>query len=690
MKQTIALILLLVSSNIYSQSPYQNLKKYWYYRERLKNFVYVSPNFDEAGTNIPAEIISPDKNTISWDDGNGALNQYISVLATEYRLLKNSHQDYSETIKSLYYALKSFERLDKTAESYYRANKEQFDSDLNGFFIRNDATPDFWTKYNKYGINPYFQHTSFDKGDNTQNSLDNCIHYLESFSLVNALVDDETINGININFKQLAQDNTKRILQNMYHPGDPQPIVPVPWIFDFYQYTWYLANPVNGGLIPNENGGGRDGTMLYASYGFSKAGNRILGYDAFNEMLFSYEISKALLSHPVGAKELQLGAYLRTTLLPLPLITYMDIVLSFGDETVFELIKYPKYIDIGIAKIPCYVTDASLTNSWKILDDYKSRSLCATGDIDIVSGKSPYEVLIQKQNESPVYKYEHFPLIWSVSTNNFAYIKQEDRQYIRNLLDEAPECGPYKIANNNRLEYDDYEWSSPSRLIWPERLGENSFLGYYNGLDYMLLHNLYWLCNFRYPENQEFHQYIGIPYMSIARNQITCSSPINSLLFHVYLIAGNTVSLKPGFSAQAKVGKGFTARIATNMTEGEVPLNFQKVSLTDYQQCSNNLVVNKLQVLAKSMSSQNNSLEHSNQDISVYPNPFSKNINIQNSSSLEISRIEIYNTTGMLIKKVLPVTDNLNFDLNDLQNGIYFLRVVYCNDSFTNVKIVKQ
>jgi hypothetical protein len=80
MKKIILTIIIgyLFGNALYSQDNSQNLKKYWFYRERLKKFVFVSPNFDEAGTNIPAEKISEDKNTISWGDGNGAFNQYIS------------------------------------------------------------------------------------------------------------------------------------------------------------------------------------------------------------------------------------------------------------------------------------------------------------------------------------------------------------------------------------------------------------------------------------------------------------------------------------------------------------------------------------------------------------------------------------------------------------------------------------
>ena len=56
------------------------------------------------------------------DDGNGAFNHYISMFTIEYKLLKIYGQDYSQTIKELYFALKSFKRLDVIAELYYRDN----------------------------------------------------------------------------------------------------------------------------------------------------------------------------------------------------------------------------------------------------------------------------------------------------------------------------------------------------------------------------------------------------------------------------------------------------------------------------------------------------------------------------------------------------------------------------------------
>ncbi|HEY4789506.1 MAG TPA: hypothetical protein VIH57_25825, partial [Bacteroidales bacterium] len=456
---------------------------------------YVSSDFSESGTNIPAESISQDNSVISWDDGNGAFNQYISVLATEYRLLKNGKQDYSSTIKQLYYALRSFERLDRSAESVYRADHSMQNNDLNGFFLRYDVNDTFWNRYRKGGTNPYFEQVQANYDPGMQNSLDNCVHYLESFALVNALVDSETVDGTEIDFKQIARDNAQRIVQNMYHPTEPVPVIDFPLLKKIYSYTWYLKNPITNEFVPVKYGSGLDGTMLYISYGFTKSANRILGAKRFKEMRFSYEIAKFILTYPVTDYSFELNVKQKKGIFPLPGISYKDysfyMTLAGNRRRVFRWPWFPMF-----AK-----TLATQTKTWNIgQDDYLIRSLCATGNIDIVKGRSPYEVLIQKQFESSKLKYEHLPLIWAIVMNNFSYIREKDRTYIKSLLDAAPQGGPYKFLNNGTLDFGQYEWSSPSRLVWPDRLGDvnKPVTGYFNGLDYMFLHNLYLLAGGRY------------------------------------------------------------------------------------------------------------------------------------------------------------------------------------------------
>ena len=76
------LFFLILAIPFYCQNQQDNLKKYWDYRERLRNkFMVVSENVMEYGTNIPAAEIfynNPDSakyNRISWGDANGNMSQ---------------------------------------------------------------------------------------------------------------------------------------------------------------------------------------------------------------------------------------------------------------------------------------------------------------------------------------------------------------------------------------------------------------------------------------------------------------------------------------------------------------------------------------------------------------------------------------------------------------------------------------
>jgi hypothetical protein len=92
----IVIIEALLTIRVEAQSTQQNLNKYWYYRQRLRDyFVVVDPN-DGFGTNIPfSNILKKTPNDVikmGGGDGNGAMQHYIGVLATEYRLLADNGQ----------------------------------------------------------------------------------------------------------------------------------------------------------------------------------------------------------------------------------------------------------------------------------------------------------------------------------------------------------------------------------------------------------------------------------------------------------------------------------------------------------------------------------------------------------------------------------------------------------------------
>ncbi len=154
-------LLLLMCKPIFTQTTISNLAKYWQYRERLINqpdknipgFVVVG---EGQGMSIPMGGRDPVANCqkdwwmkrdkcplpkgtgkLQWGDGTIHLGYYITVLATELKLLKNASADYSKTAEELYYAIMAFERLDSEAERRFRKTGKK-----DGFFIRDDVTID--------------------------------------------------------------------------------------------------------------------------------------------------------------------------------------------------------------------------------------------------------------------------------------------------------------------------------------------------------------------------------------------------------------------------------------------------------------------------------------------------------------------------------------------------------------------
>ena len=107
------------------QNQMANLEKYWKYRQELRDkFIVVSGNVEEQGVNIPAAGINYHWK-VNWSEGNSNMSHYLSVLATELWLLKNNNQDYSVTLKELYYAMLAMERLDLYSEQNFRIQEKK-------------------------------------------------------------------------------------------------------------------------------------------------------------------------------------------------------------------------------------------------------------------------------------------------------------------------------------------------------------------------------------------------------------------------------------------------------------------------------------------------------------------------------------------------------------------------------------
>lgn len=148
MKYYLLTLFILLEYSAYSQSWYRNLEKYWWYRYRLVNdFMKVGPS---CGESIPAEHrdFGTPNGTLYWGDATQYLGHYMSLLGTEYKLLKSSGFSTGRTDYETAMAINAFDRLDRYAEplcqDIHVNNNKPCDLSVpgnwtfNGFFIRDD------------------------------------------------------------------------------------------------------------------------------------------------------------------------------------------------------------------------------------------------------------------------------------------------------------------------------------------------------------------------------------------------------------------------------------------------------------------------------------------------------------------------------------------------------------------------
>ncbi len=123
----VALVLMLgYANNSFGQGAQHDLDKYWHYRYRLTHYFMIIGA--QQGQSLPANIRnyggsgSGIGDQLYWADGGRALGAYICMLATEYRILKDNGQCTNETVMELYYALHAVYRLDSMAAIVFGTN----------------------------------------------------------------------------------------------------------------------------------------------------------------------------------------------------------------------------------------------------------------------------------------------------------------------------------------------------------------------------------------------------------------------------------------------------------------------------------------------------------------------------------------------------------------------------------------
>ena len=162
-KKYLTVVIFLLPTFIFSQSEYENHKKYWYYRSRLKNdFIKIGLDSGESipfnrrgGTKYSDPPFDTTATYMQAGDASARLGIYLSVLATEYRLLKNNNQDVTALKHETFCALNAINRIDFVAEGKCGG---VVPNNLNGFFCRDDI-PCYLIRKNYRHFNYYNSNT---------------------------------------------------------------------------------------------------------------------------------------------------------------------------------------------------------------------------------------------------------------------------------------------------------------------------------------------------------------------------------------------------------------------------------------------------------------------------------------------------------------------------------------------------
>lgn len=534
-KFILAIITVFSALSAFSQSPQRNLEKYWHYRDRLRErFVVVSQDVEEEGVNIPAGDIFGD--TVSWSDGNSIMSHYLSLLSTELYLLKTNHQDYSQTLAELYYAMLALERLDLYSESHWRrfdgklklntkdsltaihnieiindlgrtpvlSERTPLPSDINGMHLRDDVTPAFWNEHRQhFGVSVCEMSGRHPMEEISQDVI---FHNIEGLALVGKLAGTENIANVPVTFK--TDIIPQYLVEKGILRGDSVDFAL--WVGDiisryiacfqsnkplrllFKKNHWVLRNTVTGKKVQQGSGDVGWDAWLFYNYGLVAVGREFTGSDlrrvkgckkgdwAFQSILtdgFNTTINKAVLS----------------TLAPGYNRRGVRITIDVLTAGVYEL-------HILLMKGVAGICNLALGNN---NDDYKVRSLASTGNY---LGDSTYAVLKSRRsydtyNSGQPTIYEHLQLInlalYDLDGRNLQSDSTEycsERAIYESLLNEAPFYGPSGDGNPDPDRYA-RNWSETSRCVWPENLRPSQRRPCrdikFNGMDYMMLYNLY-------------------------------------------------------------------------------------------------------------------------------------------------------------------------------------------------------
>lgn len=492
--------------------------KYWYYKKRLhEKFVNVGLQNESdfcvttGGQSIPASWYQGnevDGYEINYEEDNLMwFGQYLGVLATEYKLLMNNDQtsQADKTKEHLYYAMMAYERLDKKSETLaypFGSNtpNPNCNSGLNGFFIRGDiADPRYYNLNYNYTATPNNNHSCVENISKTSLSdyFDNSVNetFYDQYDIINGGPTFDYYNELKCKEKRkesdakrlenqlnLSKEDAERWAAMNFYPSQDQiaslfmGFALVKKCMDGVVYddgsgtinydfeaqavnytdliTTYLRNNDWFGRLEDgtDHKWGR-GFRYESGWGLAKAARAITGVDYITTgdddvKLLKSKLYWEYLAHPYS------GTIFLSSINTWPI----DGILVFGNPLTYMSYKANVKGGYHANFMQLY---AAIAGSW-----WNADNILAS-----------YGAVTDQGINSLLHAYLHDKTVGTALGKN----------YFKSLIESAPCQGPSYKPGDNPSYTGASDWISRNRWWHPQGVQE----GHMNGLDFMILFNLY-------------------------------------------------------------------------------------------------------------------------------------------------------------------------------------------------------
>ncbi|NPD46045.1 MULTISPECIES: T9SS type A sorting domain-containing protein [unclassified Lentimicrobium] len=708
-------------------------EKYWFYRERLKYFVL--PGEGPGNSVVFGSRNHWESEKVSVGDQTIKLGWYLSVLATEYKLLGNQSLERDQTLTELYYAIKAFERLDlcETYDPWFKnvAYKDGFFMRCDIQLVNGEAEPDY--NHLNFGMNQeddfksrppglpaYISDVHFD-GNTSQHkkaeamSQDQAAVMIMGFGMVIKCMPwgDITFNNTLTGEENFPYNFVQNAITNVNNIGDYIGNVDLsngPAYFSFDDmdeeegiyweilFNRILPNPLPAVDVasywtifdPNQELVNRGPWVYFFRWGFSEAIRKLTGHT-------------------------------------IPTSFLNDCTNGDGSELWWGFSMFAPagnhYNRVNASTL------AAIANSW---------------DQAFTNTDGRINDLLNNENHQYLYLLAYILFQGPDDDANTEYIndgtglsgsfngEENSEAVIHEMLETAPWCGPYQFKPEGGDDYIHFDfcdceiyrragngWASGNRFrsYVSEQYGEDWIeqgRGSSPGLDYMLLYNLFhYYLNWWYGWDYGYIPYRNMlnsvssqdyPYQEDGVTYGNVNNPANLRAFHSFtdngvvssngdlnLVAGEMIKLTPGFHVVP--GGRFSAKIE----EFDCWDKAQNSKSTQF--ADNNYIQYEWEDLPDNSSFTSSNEEAKNIDKSsivdsenvfvVIPNPANNQLHFEFSNRSGLSyQITIRDAYGKTAQIEPNYHSGTTIDISALSNGLYIAEVVIDNQVYQEKFVV--